>query len=382
MSNLPPPLSGKLCPDKYPFIRETLTVRLPQIITKTIDRLVRLPRDNHSNLDTQIKQAIHELQKLRHGLHRNYSFGKNSDGTEKLWFEAKWLELECYMYREIHRIVTAFSELSGFDYFLESKLLAEGVILPKIDETCLKELLHMSLWANRKDLSLSAGEVDEKSENSEVNVSDLANNLLIDKTGEILEILKKSKSVAFVLDNCGWEFFSDLKLAKHLHKTQGTKICFYPKQIPWFVSDVTNSDVNRLKKTNPENTDFEFEVKGNGFWTTDKSCFEMSEQLKKELSGFDAVIFKGDLNYRKLVGDLAWDFGSEKLGSENLASENLNSVFKKLDFELDTNIIVLRTLKSEVCVGLEKVDISKLDSDWLVTGKYGVIDLVQSKNKC
>ena len=94
------------------------------------------------------------------------------------------------------------------------------------------------------------------------------------------------------------------------------------------------------------------------------------------------MIFKGDLNYRKLVGDLAWNLESENLGSENLESENLKSVFKKLNFELDTNIIVLRTLKSEVCVGLEKVDLSELDSDWLVTGKYGVIDLVQSKNNC
>jgi len=376
MSNLPPPLSGKLCPEKYPFIRETLTVRLPQILTKTVDRLCRLPRDNNSTLDTQIKQAIHELQGLRHGLHRNYSFGKNPDGSDKLWFEANWLELECYLYQEIHKIITGFSELSDFDYFLESKLLAEGVILPKIDETCLKELLHMSLWANRKDLSLSSGEVD-KNTSSEVDLSDLSNNLLVDKTEEILKILKKSKSVAFVLDNCGWEFFSDLKLAKHLQKAYGAKICFYPKQIPWFISDVTDSDVARLKKSAPKITDFDFECRSDSFWTTDKSYFEMSGELKNEFAGFDAVIFKGDLNYRKLVGDLAWN-----LESENMGSEQMGSVFKKLNFELDTNIIVLRTLKSEVCVGLEKVDLSKLDSDWLVTGKYGVIDLVQSKNKC
>jgi len=280
------------------------------------------------------------------------------------------------LYQEIHKIITGFSELSDFDYFLESKLLAEGVILPKIDETCLKELLHMSLWANRKDLSLSSGEVD-KNTSSEVDLSDLSNNLLVDKTEEILEILKKTKSVAFVLDNCGWEFFSDLKLAKHLQKAYGAKICFYPKQIPWFISDVTDSDVARLKKSAPKITDFDFECRSDSFWTTDKSYFEMSGELKNEFAGFDAVIFKGDLNYRKLVGDLAWN-----LESENMGSEHLGSVFKKLNLELDTNIIVLRTLKSEVCVGLEKVDLSKLDSDWLVTGKYGVIDLVQSKNKC
>merc|ERR1712048_551864 len=193
----------------------------------------------------------------------------------------------------------------------------------------LKSLLHMSLWANRKDLSLSTGEVDK----SELNLESLSKNLLIDNTEEVLKILKKSKSVAFILDNCGWEFFSDIQLAKHLNKNFDTKICFYPKHIPWFISDVTDEDIKRLS---PE-IDFEFETKSHEFWTSDKAFCEMPEGLKNELSEYDCVFFKGDLNYRKLVGDLAWPIGGD---------DDLDSVLKKLGFNLSTNLIVLRTLKA------------------------------------
>merc|ERR1712110_308155 len=203
-----------------------------------MDRLVRIPRETDSEIDKEIKQAVHELQAMRHGIHTNKPFGEH----KKLWFEASWLEFECFFYQEIKTILSKFETLKDFDYFLESKELAETVKLPKIDETNIKQLLHMSLWANRKDLSLSSGEVDA----SELDLSILSNNLLIDKTEAVINILNTSRSVAFVLDNCGWEFFSDIKLAKYLNNVYGTKICFYAKQIPWFISDVTDADIIRL----------------------------------------------------------------------------------------------------------------------------------------
>lgn len=88
-------------------------------------------------------------------------------------------------------------------------------------------------------------------------------------------------------------------------------------------------------------------------------------ELYKKLSENALIIFKGDLNYRKLVGDIYWDF---------------TTPFKTaLRGFLPTNLVSLRTIKADTIAGLQPgqaESVEKVDSDWLITGKYALIEFV------
>ena len=191
--------------------------------------------------------------------------------------------------------------------------------------------------------------------------------------------------IDIVLDNCGFELFTDLVLADFL-LTSGvcSQVVFHPKSMPWFVSDVTVDDfksilaylsscdgvvsdlaknwtsfLSKQQMVLIEDEDFL------QFWSLPDSYCEMHAvcpMLYDYLSQSHFVIFKGDLNYRKLVGDLDWPHETE---------------FKEaLRGFSPTRVCSLRTLKANVVVGLKPGEadrVEKEDKDWMVTGKYAVI---------
>lgn len=62
--------------------------------------------------------------------------------------------------------------------------------------------------------------------------------------------------IDIVLDNAGYELFTDLCLATLLSYFRSTKFRFYVKKYPWFVSDVMKKDfvwiVDTMKATENE----------------------------------------------------------------------------------------------------------------------------------
>lgn len=89
---------------------------------------------------------------------------------------------------------------------------------------------------------------------------------------------------------------------------------------------------------------------------------EHDPTLYAKLSEATLVIFKGDLNYRKLLGDINW--------------ECTTNFVQALQGFKPTNVACLRTLKCDISVGLspgQAEEVEKTDKDWLITGKYGVI---------
>jgi len=101
------------------------------------------------------------------------------------------------------------------------------------------------------------------------------------------------------------------------------------------------------------------------FWTSPYAFWEMPGSLYDDLSQSDLVIVKGDMNYRRLLGDLHWQFDTR--------FEDIVSYFP-------APLLALRTLKSEVACGLkmEQIDMLKnKESDWLTNGKNGVIQFFQ-----
>jgi len=102
------------------------------------------------------------------------------------------------------------------------------------------------------------------------------------------------------------------------------------------------------------------------YWTLPTGFANMhlhDPELLKKLAQASLVIFKGDLNYRKLVGDLKWD-------PTTPFKEALGPLAGKI------NLISFRTNKADVCVGLEAEvlkEVESKDKDWRINGKWAVL---------
>lgn len=180
--------------------------------------------------------------------------------------------------------------------------------------------------------------------------------------------------------------FTDLVLADFfLSYKLCDQVVFHPKPLPWFVSDVTIADFRLFLKYLASSEEEALSTLGKRwisllekskfsviedsellrFWCLPNTYQKMSEVdpiLYKYLSRSNLIIFKGDLNYRKLVGDLNWPPETTfRHALQGFAPSKLCS---------------LRTLKAEVVVGLDPSTVQKLcskEKDWMVTGNYGVI---------
>jgi len=84
----------------------------------------------------------------------------------------------------------------------------------------------------------------------------------------------------------------------------------------------------------------------------------------KHLLDSGLVIFKGDLNYRKLTGDAKWP-------TTTPFSEAIGPLHGKCA------LLSLRTCKADVVVGLEEGVAERLDGSaddkWRINGKYALI---------
>lgn len=220
------------------------------------------------------------------------------------------------------------------------------------------EMAEICLWGNATDLSLLTNltyDDIQKLQGAEARKK-AEQNILVNDLPAAFDILKKAQSenkterrVDIVLDNAGFELFVDLILAGYLLSAGlATQIVIHPKSIPWFVSDVLPTDFSDLLNSisNPraffetqteeeelqgetpkalsvseaENLQFLFQewvmhhaegrliMRPNRFWTEGGSFWRLPQQapeLYDDLKESELVIFKGDLNYRKLTGDVS-----------------------------------------------------------------------------
>lgn len=103
----------------------------------------------------------------------------------------------------------------------------------------------------------------------------------------------------------------------------------------------------------------------NDFWTSPYDFVAMEKQnveLFRVLQQSKCLIFKGDLNYRKLMGDINWEPTTE--------------FSKALRTFRPTNVCALRTIKADTVSGLQKGKAEELttkDPKWMETGEYGLI---------
>lgn len=84
------------------------------------------------------------------------------------------------------------------------------------------------------------------------------------------------------------------------------------------------------------------------------------DDLAPHVRDASLVVFKGDLNYRKLLGDRAWDPTTPLATAAAV---------------LPVACVALRTLKSPVAAGLAAETVARVAADekWMTSGDYAVI---------
>ncbi|XP_067680353.1 damage-control phosphatase ARMT1-like [Haliotis asinina] len=333
---------------------------------------------------------------------------KLNNGQPIKWFSAAWLYLECYMYRRIQESVELTNKLKSLDVFEDQKCEAyytsEGAVttlltyLLEVVGQCqgyssqekadkLKQFLEVALWGNKCDLSISAGFSNSQTTCILDQLKLLNSNILADHSQQVIETLQHQMKgdagrVDIVLDNAGFELVTDLCLAEFLVSAGlASTIHFHGKAMPWFVSDVTRKDFQWVLETMKGTNNLAISTFGakwqkllelgswvfhdDDFWTTPFDFSMMKKhasELYSDLGKADLVFFKGDLNYRKLVGDKRWD-----------PTESFSSSLRGFE---PAPVCSLRALKSDVVVGLKPGQAEMTqhhDKDWMINGKWAVI---------
>lgn len=228
--------------------------------------------------------------------------------------------------------------------------------IEEAEKVLFTEMAEICLWGNATDLSLLTSltyEDIQKLQGSEAR-KEQEKKIVANDLPAAYDILRSARSsgaasrrVNIVLDNAGFELYVDLILAGYLISTGlATEVVLHPKSIPWFVSDALPKDFANLlgviadpqafysatedehdSKASPAlgdeeiaNLKFLFDhwsrlhgegqliLRPNRFWTHAGSFWRMphtAKELFQDLKQSELVIFKGDLNYRKLTGDVS-----------------------------------------------------------------------------
>ncbi|BAT54907.1 hypothetical protein NOS3756_38820 [Nostoc sp. NIES-3756] len=398
---LPPALVGS---EVGSFTEYTVTQRMPAIARRVV-----VENDFSPEINARLEGLATELPRGYLLLIENdYNVDFSAWDTylqsykNQRWIDIPWFFVETYFYRLILEITQYFhpGRWQGVDPFqiqksqgLEAAL--DSILLlceqlnqwlndsqngAKANQTALTTLLYFALWGNRVDLSLwSAFEGDR----SKFDIQSQLAHILVNDTAQISELLTNSQvqRVDFIVDNAGFELVCDLCLVDFLlNSNLINQVYLHLKPHPTFVSDAMIKDVydtiNYLLATSNQQaislaqrwenhiSSGRLVMSEDYFWTSPLAFWEMPRHIKDELANTGLLVVKGDANYRRLLGDRHWNY-----------TTNIDDIV----CYLPTPMVALRTLKSEVAVGL-KPDVvealTKSDPHWLTNGQWGVIQFV------
>lgn len=320
--------------------------------------------------------------------------------------------------------------------------------LEEAEKVLFIEMCEICLWGNATDLSLLTNlsyEDIQKLQGSEARKASEKNIIVndLDKAFKILTAAKnagnKERRVDIVLDNAGFELFVDLILAGYLLASGlATNIVFHPKSIPWFVSDVLPADFGALlsaladpqtfysaltedekhagkqsvplSDTEHSNLQFlfqswsgmhaegQFVLRPNDFWTAGGSYWRLPKteaDLYGDLKESELVIFKGDLNYRKLTADVRSSvivpiFLANNVQAAWSPTIPFTEAIGPMGPGSGLRVLALRTCKADVVVGLAEGEDEKIRATeggggdtgarkWAWSGKWAVVQFSDGK---
>jgi uncharacterized protein with ATP-grasp and redox domains len=400
----PPPFVSTGEP--YSFARKTIQYRKPAIIERLMD--FNLLSEKSIGALTRLKNEMREGYIFNPFEEPGYATGGLDGESRRYWCEdlphyvgKSWLDVpfyfaEAYLYWRILIAVgyfdpgSAFFMRDPFQSFKNRELFAKGgglevarVVAGTMEEMrglneTAEMLIASSLWGNRIDLSLFS--IAEKSRERVLTTQE--ENLIVNEMAGLKQMLEKSARVSIVLDNSGHELVCDLLLCWFLlTKVQVARIDLHAKKYPIYVSDSMVKDVDHtlaafISDSHPVLSRigrdlFAYALSGklrvidHPFWNSSLHFPELPEKLMSTLRESDLVLFKGDVNYRRLLSDRKWSFETR---IEDIVSY------------MPVSLGLLRTMKSEIVVDIDEKQYQALtssDPEWMVNGERGIIRVVE-----
>ncbi|MFD9123711.1 damage-control phosphatase ARMT1 family protein [Kitasatospora sp. NPDC059571] len=376
------------------FARAVFQERHPELVRRVLDARPYGPAERAAVERLLAESTAGVLEPPAEGLHdraRWLAWGEGLWGRP--WSEAPFLWAESWFYRRLLEATGYFGPgawqgIDPFAPFKDAELAGPAVdaelgALDGLDdlpeERHAGTLLSAALWGNRADLSFGITAGPD---------APAVPNLLADDTAELWAALRRSPGgrssggrVALVADNAGRELLPDLVLVDHLlNRGLATEVVLYVKPQPYFVSDATTADVlatverlraapgragaigRRLWEAMVRSG---LAVRTHPFFCAPLPYHDMPADLRAELAGADLAILKGDLNYRRLVGDRLWPPATP---------------FAAVAGHFPSPVAALRTLKSDVAVGIDPTtaaDLDRTDPQWRTSGRYAVVQVVR-----
>ncbi|GAA4616941.1 damage-control phosphatase ARMT1 family protein [Saccharopolyspora hordei] len=294
------------------------------------------------------------------------------------WRECAFLWAESYFFRRLLAAVGYFTPGAwwGVDPFAPMKTAelhsaATTATLQAFD--ALPELsaderdaavVRAAVWGNQADLAfqLSTG------------VSGTAG-LVAGSSREFWSLFTGGGPVHLVADNAAGELAADLALVDHLLTTRrADRVVLHVKPTPYYVSDATPADVLAVlrhlldlpgeagaigQRIWAGLRDGRVEVRAHPFFCAPLDYRAMPDDLRQEFASAAVTVLKGDLNYRRLVGDRYWPATTPFGGAVS---------------HFPGPVAALRVLKSEVVVGLDEETVAGLgDGAWRTSGSHALI---------
>ncbi|WP_405913038.1 damage-control phosphatase ARMT1 family protein [Streptomyces sp. NBC_00963] len=369
------------------FAWGVLAERHPALIGQVRDAFP-YERRQHEALDALLEEITSGVVEPLASSERDH--GQWSDwGREyfgRPWFDAPFLWAESYFYRRLLGAVGYFgtgpwqgidpfapfkqAELRGAEVDEELRAL-DALAEAPVDERAA-DLLHASLWGNRADLGFRVSA-------EEAAPGEAAPGLVADDSAILWQLLPAGAPsvVAVVADNAGRELIPDLVLIDHLLEYRRVEqVVLHVKPYPYYVSDAMTADVvdclrrlahapgeagrigGRLWKAMASGS---LEVRTHPFFCAPLPYEDMPEDLWQEFATATLTLVKGDLNYRRLVGDRSWE---------------ATTPFADLTAYFPGPVVALRTLKCDVVVGVDGKTLSALDQSgraWRTSGTHALV---------
>ncbi|GAA2093699.1 damage-control phosphatase ARMT1 family protein [Streptomyces albiaxialis] len=303
----------------------------------------------------------------------------------KRWTDAPFLWAESYFYRRLrgavgyHAPEGAWRGIDPFGPFKDAELAGDAVdeqlaSLDELDRALVDEktdaLLLAALWGNRADLGFLLTAEEEGGDRP----------LVADEREALRALLRDGGGrVSLVADNAGRELIPDLLLAAHLLGAgRAAEVRLHIKPHPYYVSDATTADVlAALRRTAAAPgaagraghllwralEDGRLTLDAHPFFCAPLGYAEMPDDLRADFASSALTLMKGDLNYRRLVGDRHWP---------------ATVPFAEVTAHFPGPVAALRTLKSDVATGLTASTVAALDAadpEWRTNGAHALIQV-------
>ena len=358
--------------------------RVPRIARDTVDRNPDYP--------AAVKDAV---ERLAHAIESDARLptprfpaadmpawsAAHAEHAHETWLGAEWFHAELAFYRELVHACRFWEtgrdpfapvkreELSGERPW--SRLEAALALADGGREDRIASLLEACLWGNRVDLSYTVAASRAHREDGD---------LLVDERGAALGFLARSGAhVHVVADNAGTELALDLALVGAILEGPRSAVTLHLKMQPMFVSDAMPRDVWDLldrMRARPgvlgslgDHLDACFQggrlvLAPDPFWSGPRFFWELPSHLDAALASATIVVLKGDVNYRRLIGDALWPPATPLAQACGYAPAPM---------------VCLRTMKSDPVAGLPPGLADALDATqpgWRIDGQRAVVQTI------